>query len=183
MGWSVKGALFVDYVRMIKSRKDVDWAAHLKPEELELAGGKIELNDWYPMESFERMGNAILREIAEGEVEAVRMWGRFSMDELFKIHESLIAEGDPRESFMRFKVLRGSFFNFEALDFKSLLEKEATIEVDYLMGKEAEKAASYQALGFFERILELSGARKIKSEFTQKVWDGDATTVVRLMWK
>src|SRR5258706_13705655 len=67
----VKGLLFADYVRMIRRRKDVDWSRHLLPSDLEVLGTFINPEAWYPMESFERMGNGILAEIGNGDVQAV----------------------------------------------------------------------------------------------------------------
>ena len=96
MGKNVKGFLFADYTRMIKGRKDLDWRRHLQPKDLSFLTQPIMDSEWYPMETFERMGLAILQEIAHGEMNAVRLWGRQSIDDLFSQHKSLICEGDPR---------------------------------------------------------------------------------------
>ena len=58
---------------MIRGKKDVDWGKHLSPEDMSYVAGRVDPNGWYPMLSFERMGNAILKEIAGGQVEAARM--------------------------------------------------------------------------------------------------------------
>src|SRR4051812_47136846 len=79
---NVKGVLFADYVRMIRGQKGVDWSAQLAPADLPFLQQRIEPAQWYPMESFERLGVAILRHVALGDMNAVRMWGRFSADEL-----------------------------------------------------------------------------------------------------
>jgi len=105
------------------------------------------------------------------------------VDDLSRIHDTLISEDDPRESFMRFQVLRRGFFDFNAIEIKSLLDKEALLEIDYSMGKKAEEAASYQAMGFFERIAELSGGKNVRVTFTKKSWEGDPTTAVKLTWE
>jgi hypothetical protein len=181
-GNHVKGSLFVDYVRMIKARKDVDWSKHLNPVDMGYLDEPIVDGDWYPMESFERMGVGILKEIAGSKMELVRGWGRGQIDDLLKLYPSLVSEDDPRESLMRFQVLRGGFFDFNAVYIRSLLEKHAKIEVNYEMGKLAEKAATYQAVGFFERLLELSGAKKVKFKFAGKLWSGDPTTILVLDW-
>ena len=71
----VKGTLFVDYVRMLRSRKDVDWSRHLRPEDLAFLGERVRHDAWYPMDSFERMGLAILAEISS-DMQIVQAWGR-----------------------------------------------------------------------------------------------------------
>lgn len=61
----VKGSLFVDYARMIRSRKAVDWRLHLTPDDMELVSRHVDLEKWYPMEVFERLGLAILAEVGD----------------------------------------------------------------------------------------------------------------------
>src|SRR5688572_2266538 len=151
MSRKVKGTLFVDYVRMVRARKDVDWSRHFPPEDLPYLRDRIVPDAWYPMETFERLGLAILAVFADGELELVRQFGRASVDWLIGAHPELIAPGDPRESLMRFHVLRRSFFDFPALDVMSLTDGAARIRIGYQMGDVAEEAAALQTMGFFER--------------------------------
>jgi hypothetical protein len=179
----VKGTLFVDYVRMLRSRRDVDWSKHLQPEDLGCLLRRIEADDWYPMETFERMGLAILTEIAGSDVQSVRMFGRMSIDWLTKTQPNLVAQGDPRDSLMRFQVLRRSFFDFAALDIAAISDGEASITVAYGMAPPAEEAASWQTLGFFERLLEVAGATEVLAWFSSRSWAGDLLTTAELRWQ
>lgn len=181
-GKKVKGILFVDYVRMIKSKKELDWHMYLKPMDLTYLKERIDDEAWYPMETFERMGVAILRLMALGNIDLVRLWGRLSVEDLIKTHGTLVIEGDPMESLMRFQVLRRSFFNFEAIYLEYISSDYAKLEICYDMGNEAEEAATYQSLGFFERLLEVSGAKDINFKFTSKLWEGDPTTILEISW-
>ena len=95
---------------------------------------RIEPDDWYPMETFERMGLAILAEIAHGELETVRSFGRVSIDWLCNQHPTLLAKGDPLDTLMRFQVLRRSFFDYAALEMKSIADGEAALIVGYCTG-------------------------------------------------
>lgn len=183
MGWNVKGIVFLDYVRMIRSRKDVDWRKHLKAEDFPFLTAIIQPEQWYPMETFERMGLGIFTEIANGDVQSVYMWGRFAMDDLFRLHKTLIANGNPLESLMRFQVLRRSFFDFNSIEIKSLMGNRAIVEVNYNMDKTAEEASSYQTAGFLERLVELSGAKKTQFQFLKKTWAGDPVTAIQLDWE
>lgn len=180
---NVRGVLFLDYVRMLKAQKGVDWAAHLAPEDLPYLQQTIESAAWYPMASFERMGNGILDEIAAGDVEAARMWGRISVDQLRAKNPMLVADGDPLETLMRFRVLRSTFFDFDALDVRSVSSSHATILVHYYMGAKAEEAASFQTMGFFERLLDVAGASAVSARFTKRSWAGDDETVLELEWE
>lgn len=182
MSRNVKGTLFVDYVRMIRSHKEADWGAHLNEHELAMVQERVQPGQWYAMEAFERFGNAILAEIGGGDLEQVRLWGRLSAEDLSRVFDDLIAPGDPRESLMRFKVLRGSFFDFEAIKVTMLLDHQAHLRVDYQMGPTAEEAAVYQTLGFFEHLLALAGATEVEAALKSRSWTGDEHTVIALSW-
>jgi hypothetical protein len=182
LGRSVKGILFAEYVRMIRCNKQYDWASQLASEDLAFLQTKIDLAGWYPMETFERFGNAILRFVALDQLEAVRMWGRFSVDELRAAQPNLVALGDPMETLQRFRVLRATYFDFDALDIALLHEDEAQIVISYYMGARAEEAASYQTMGFFERQIELAGGSNVAAQLSERSWAGDARTLLRLSW-
>ncbi len=179
----VKGSLFVDYVRMLRSRKDVDWARYLQPEDLLYLVGRIHPEGWYPMDTFARFGLAILDEIAHGDTFLARAWGRMSLDYLVTVHEGILVPRDPRESLMRLIVLRGSFFDFDAVSMPQLTDTHATVHVHYGMIARAEQAAAFQTLGFFGRLVELAGGLGVLTEFTHRAWEGDALTVFTVDWQ
>lgn len=178
----VKGILFVDYVRMLRGHKGVDWATRLPADDLTYLSAHIEPDGWYPMDTFERLGNQILHFVAKDDLQAVRMWGRFSVDVLRARYPMLLAHGDPIETVNRFRVLRATFFDFEALEVPMLHDDEAEIVVRYHMGMPAEEAAAMQTLGFFERLLELAGAHDVDGRFGERSWVGDSRTLLVLRW-
>lgn len=168
---------------MLRSRRDVDWSKRLEPEDLQYLVGRVEPETWYPMGTFERMGLAILADIADGDLQRVRMFGRLSIDWLAQSHPNLVALGDPRDSLMRFQVLRRSFFDFAALDIAAISDGEASITVAYGMSPPAEEAASWQTLGFFERLLQVAGATEVLAWFSTRSWVGDPATTAELRWE
>src|ERR1700722_9300061 len=109
---NVKGVLFADYVRMLRSHKGVDYGQDLKPEDMSFLVIRIDPDAWYPMETFERLGNTILRHVAGGVLEAVHMWGRFSVEQLHDRTPELVSANNAVETLMRFRVLRATFFDF-----------------------------------------------------------------------
>jgi hypothetical protein len=179
----VKGTLFVDYVRMLRAKKDVDWSRYLTPLDLDYLEQRISPDAWYPMATFERMGVAILDEVAEKNLGLAKQWGRSSIDWLCAVHPNLVAPGDARESLMRFQVLRQGFFDYPALTIREIHDAGASIEVAYGMGARAEEAASHQTLGFFERLLEVSGATDVHVAFSARSWDGAPKTILTLEWR
>ena len=57
---------------MIRRRKDVEWARRLVADDLVYLTQRIDPDEWYPMETFERFGLAILSELEGSTVEAVQ---------------------------------------------------------------------------------------------------------------
>jgi len=179
----VRGVLFLDYVRMLRSQKHTDWTEHLADMDLPYLHRKIDPDAWYPMATFERMGNAILTTVTRGELFPVQLWGRYSAAQLRAANPTLLEPNDPPETLSRFRVLRQTFFDFDALDVPLLHDDEAHIVVRYYMGMPAEQAASHQTMGFFEGLLELAGAKDVRAEFQGKSWEGDARTLLVIRWK
>lgn len=179
---NVRGILFADYVRMMRGKKDVDWSMFVRPEDLVFLQHKVEPNDWYPMATFERFGNAILSEVAWGRLEAVQMWGRLSVDALAAANPNLVAKDDPVDTMMRFRVQRSTYFDFEALEIPSLAPGHAEVVIHYYMGAKAEEAASYQTMGFFERLVEVAGGTGVIAQFASTSWTRGSRTMLILDW-
>jgi hypothetical protein len=178
----VRGVLFLDYVRMLRSQKSVDWSRQLAADDLPYLQHQIDPVGWYPMATFERMGNAILTTVTRGELFPVQLWGRYSAAQLRAANPLLLQPNDPPETLSRFRVLRETFFDFNALDVPMLHDDEAHIVVRYYMGMPAEEAAAYQTLGFFEGLLELAGAKDVRAAFQDRSWDGDERTMLIIRW-
>lgn len=179
----VRGVLFVDYVKMLRAQKDPAWRGMLAADDLPYLDAKIDPEGWYPMATFERLGNAILEVVARGELFPVQLWGRYSATKLHQAHPMLLDPHDPAETLARFRVLRETFFDFPALEVPLLHDDEAQIIVGYYMGLPAEEAATHQTIGFFEGLLELAGARDIRAKLVEKSWAGDPRTRVDLAWR
>jgi hypothetical protein len=182
MARRVKGILFADYVRMLRSHRDASKSRHLEPEDLPFLEQTIDLAGWYPMAVFERMGLAILGTIAGGDLELVRNWGRSSVASVAAGVDHLVVAGDPRESLMRLQSFRRAFFDFDALSMLQLNDTSADTQIDYGMSPVAEEAAAVQTQGFFEGLIELAGGSLVHSGFHETSWGGDPRTVLRIEW-
>lgn len=179
----VRGSLFVDYVRMLRAQKNVVWQEHLTAEDIWFLNTKIDPEAWYPMATFERMGNQILRRVANNEMFPVQLWGRYSAAKLQEKHPNLLERNDPIETLNRFRVMRETFFDFDALAVPMLLDDEANIVIRYYMGMPAEEAACYQTMGFFEGLLEMAGAKDVHASFREKSWANALRTLLVIRWR
>ncbi len=178
----VKGILFVDYIRMMRARKKTAWAEYLEPDDLPYLSERIELDRWYPMEAYERMGLALLSEVAANNLEFVHHWGRHTVDGLRDAYPGLFVDGDVRETLMRFQTLRASLFDYPAVEVSAIRDGEARFAVNYGMSPRAEEAATEQFVGFIERMMEEAGARGVRVELAQRSWEGAPATTVIARW-
>jgi hypothetical protein len=168
---------------MLRRRKDIDWSRVLPPEDAGYLQQRIDADGWYPMESFERLGLAILEQLEGATLDAVRMWGHFSAHQFAAESTSIVAQNDPLETLMRLKVQRATLFDFPALDIPMLVDGEAYVVIDYRMGRTDEEAACFQTMGFCEGMLELAGASEIRARFVERSWAGDPHTRLLLEWQ
>ncbi len=134
------------------------------------------------MEAYERMGLAIFEEIARGDFQAVRHWGRRTIDELHESEPELFSGSDPRDTFMRFQILRQALFDFPAAEVIAVRDGKATIQIRYGMSPRAEEAAAWQSVGFLERLMELSGAEGVEASIESRAWEGAPATRVIVSW-
>lgn len=182
MSRHVRGSFFAEYVRMLRRRKDVRWQDVLPEGDVAFLHSYVDLDGWYPMTSFERMGVAILTHLEGVTLEAVKLWGQLSAQEYARQHPALIVEGEPVETLMRLKVMRATLFDFVAFDIPELSAGYARVVINYHMGRIAEEAACHQTLGFCEGALALAGATEIAVSFDECAWNGAPTTLASLHW-
>lgn len=180
---NVRGSLFVDYVRLIRSAKHVEWERHLEPEDMAYLQQRVDDARWYPMSTFERFGLGILSLVAQGSVAMVHDWGRHQVDSMLRLHPGLIEPDDARESLMRVAVHRRGFFDYEVLTVREVTDGHALLGLSYQMSDVAELAACMQTMGAFRELLERAYALSIEAHFASRRWEGEETTTLELTWK
>jgi hypothetical protein len=55
----VKGSILVDFVRMIRNFKNLDWNRYLKPEDWEVINSLILSTKWYPLGTYSKCSYAV----------------------------------------------------------------------------------------------------------------------------
>ena len=149
----------------LRRRSDVDWSQWVEAVDLGYLVQRIDPDAWYPMETFKRMGLAILTAIAQAVRAPCRSpSGRVSIDlVLLPPHVYLVAPGDPRlGAAMRFQVLRRGFFDYPALG-RSIFHLLGWRGIDcgeLRTGPHAEEAC---VVANAEPLLEVAGATQVKA--------------------
>lgn len=164
----VKGTWITDYVRMIRAAKDKPWDKHLTAEDWEIVNSKVLSSVWYPYESFNRIGSAVFREIAGGNLEVSRSFGKMFAEKLAAVYKTVLVQGDPAATIGKVYALQGSFFQ----DIPSLIspvvhEKKRSVVKISVTEKEKEigepEAFAYQFMGMLEKLVEKVGAENLRS--------------------
>lgn len=177
----VRGILFADYVRMLR-REFPSWRDVFPADVRAVLETRVDLDAWYPMEHFEKLGLLILEHVVGRERDSVRLWGRWTVQAVLGFIPELANADDPRDSVMRFQNFLASLFDFPALTVESVDDESAVLRIEYGMSAPAEEAASWQAVGFFEELVVASGGRKVTVTLTEAKWEGAPTTRVTLGW-
>ena len=112
----VKGTMIVDYVRLIRAHKDIDWDKWLADEDWEIINSNLMASSWYPYLLFSRMGWAAYQEIAGGDPEMIRAFGRFNMQNLLKVYKNLLTPNDPVASVTKVARTWGNFFQGDGVE-------------------------------------------------------------------
>lgn len=132
----VKGTMVMDYVRIIRANPDKNWDRWLTPEDWEIIRGKVLPSQRYPYKTFRNIGFAVFKEIAGGDLNVARQFGRFTMKNWIEIYRtSILVPGDPVHSLQKLAKLRRNFF---------------TIEVDTKVTEHGPDWARYQFLHYSE---------------------------------
>ena len=80
----VKGTLIIDYVRIIRANRERSWDRWLAKEDWEIIDGQVLPSNWYPYESFRRIGFAVFKEIANSDLNVAQQFGRLTIRNLAK---------------------------------------------------------------------------------------------------
>jgi hypothetical protein len=110
----IKGTIIIDYVRIIRANRDRDWDKYLEPEDWGIINNSVLPSAKYPYESGRRIGFAVFKEIANSNLDTVRVFGRFSAKNLLDVYKNLIIQGDPAATIEKLCQLNRTFSDKES---------------------------------------------------------------------
>ncbi len=182
MDKKVKGTIFSEYVRMIKANKHLEWDRYLGEDEWKLVNEMILPSSWYPLESYKRMGLAVFKLLAKGDVNTAWNWGRLSVEGLTKVYKNLADQQDPYEAIRRFSIIQGNLANFDIVEIHKQDDNTLRLVFNAVFGDETDKAYAYHLGGMMERLAELTAPGSVKVDIVKKVWEGAPNTVFEIKW-
>ncbi len=165
----VKGTIIMDYVRLIRSNKGLNWDKWLEPEDWEVINSEVLASKWYPYALFRRLGWASYQEVAGGDPERVKSFGRFNMQNMLQLYHNLRVPGDPVASVNKMARIWRNFFQGEGTE--SRITGSGDNWVTYQMkapDKEAEPekivAFAYQLCGQLLELVSAANGRNPKEK-------------------
>jgi uncharacterized protein (TIGR02265 family) len=180
----VKGTMLIDFVRIIRSKKNLDWNKHLKPEDWETINSLILPTKWYPFELYLRCAMASFLLLAKGNLETARLNGQVMAKSLFETtYKSIINSKDPKRGLKQFVLTYGSFFNFSSLKYEEVDEKHAKIHHEYDTGKDAIIPYCHQLMGMFDMLVQMTGGKNHNVTLSSQQWEGAPATTFDITWQ
>ena len=177
----VKGSIFTPWVKTIRKDKSGIFDKYFSDEDRKLISGQILTSSWYPLETYMKMVNAVIKEYAKDDMDEVWRWGRDFVDDSYKnVYQNLFSENDPKKVMKNHQLMYKTLYDFVNV------EAEIVSDNEYILKYEGVdpnfKSFFYSALGTFEKSLEHAGAKGLKIEFIDKNWEGAPATRVRFSW-
>jgi hypothetical protein len=168
-----KGSILLDYVRIIRANKDLNWNRHLRPEDWEIINSKILPSQWYPLETYRRVGNAVFREVAKSNLETTRQFGRFNIKNVLQIYKNILVPGNPVKSVSNYIVLQKTFIDDNTDKARVAAQGQDSLLYDMTNLSEVYESAeleqfSYQIAGNLEALVEEATGKKAKATITRK---------------
>jgi len=165
----VKGTVLLDYVRVIRTNPDRAWAKWLNPEDMEIINGQVLASGKYPFMSFCRIGHAVFKEIAQGNLETVRGFGHFFIKGMMEVYgKAVLVPGDPFATIDKFTqmykvwLIGGGETSMEKLGDKKLVFRIAPPDEGQL--EEGTRAYMYQVAGQIEELIHLANGATCRAE-------------------
>ena len=177
----VKGSIFIPWVIGVRADKSGACDKNLTDEDRKAISGKILASSWYPFDIYKNCVNAVVKEIAKGNMELLRQWGRDFVDSTYKhIYKNLFSEKNPKRAMKGHQMMFKTLYDFVSMDLEEVSESEYIVKLE---GVEPDfKPFFYTAIGTFEKSLEYAGAKGLKAEFIDKSWEGAPATRIRFSW-
>ena len=180
----VKGLMLMDYIKLIRTAKDIQWDKYLTEEDFETITGRIVPMGWYSFETYRNCGKAVLTEIAKGDMNIVKQFGRSFMRNIIdNVYTFLGKTNGVFEGFQGLDNIGSRFFSFAYPKFEQVGEKSLRVTIVDAPGDELLEALAWQLIGSYEFLIEHYGGQEVEIDWIKKQWDGDECVSFNLNWQ
>ncbi len=179
-----KGSMLIEFIRIIRSFKDLDWNKYLKPEDWDIINSIVLPSKWYPFEFYYRCSFATYKLLAQGKLENAHAYGQAMAKNLVQnTYKSMVQNKDSNQALSQFVSIYGGLFNFGVLKLEKVDSKKVKIHLNYIGDKEGVSAYCFQLKGMLETLIEASGGKGGKVNISAKQWEGAPATTFDVTWE
>jgi hypothetical protein len=180
----IKGTVLLDTLKAIKARGGeaamARILASLDEASRKVFDSPIQASSWYPLDAFTEFLEADIRETANGDREVlIRRSEKVIESQLRGIYKIFVAFGSPRFVITRISAVHATYFKGIQI-IPEIDSQSATIRYAGF-GKQHE-IMECPVIGFFRKALEISGASRVKMEFTIPISKGEAYSELTITW-
>ncbi|MBN1662970.1 MAG: hypothetical protein JW943_05150 [Deltaproteobacteria bacterium] len=178
---NVKGSIFIDLVKTIKSDKSGVFNKYLTAQDWEIINQKIYPSFWYPYETYKHCLNANYEVNARKNPNTAREWGRSSCREAMTgMYSTFIYAGDPLRFMSIYEMIHKNFYDFGKVEVIEEGQHQAVFKFTEL---DVQCVPIFHILeGWLVQGIELCGAKNVRCVFLSKSWEGDHDTSMRFTW-
>lgn len=179
----VKGTMLIDYARMIRANKDLEWNKYLESEDWEIVNKTLLSSSWYPFNFFNRCANASFQILGKGKLELARSDGRRLAKRLFETtYKFVVNSKDPARALKQFVVTYGNMFNFSVLKYENVGPCHVKIHFNHDGLKKDTLPYMHQLIGMLETLVQMTDGRNVKVSITDKIVQGVLECVFDITW-
>jgi eukaryotic-like serine/threonine-protein kinase len=181
----IKGAGIKEAITQIKTRAGE--AAFQKilglldEETRKICEGEIFTSTWYPLDVFTRFLEIEVRVLANGNEEMITR-GAEAVNEkhLTGIYKSFVKVGAPEFVIERIAAVHATYFQGVTVEVVAMEQGKALIK--YTGFEKQHRIIGFAVIGFFNKALELSGAKDVVIHFPTPIGAGKAYCELSIAW-
>lgn len=181
----IKGATIRETVTQIKTRAG-DQAfqkilGFLDEPTRKIFEGEIFASTWYPLDNFARFLEVEIRVLANGREEVITR-GAEAVNErqLQGIYKAFVKVGSPEYVIERIAAVHTTYFQGVSVDVQLPEPRKALIK--YTGFEKQHRIMGFAIIGFFNKALELSGAKEAVIYFTTPIEEGKGYAELSITW-
>ncbi len=182
----IKGSSVLESIRTIQSRRGADGyaklLAKLDPATRDVFSGTIFASEWYPLDAFVRLIDAQLREWSGGDTKAlVAQSAAISEKHLRGIYRIFIRLGSPAFVIDKIGAVHQTYF--QGVEIEHRMVPPASAVIRYVGFERQHRLMEFTIIGFYQKALEISGAKDVRAEFTTPMGDAKGYAEVTISWR
>ncbi len=180
----VKGALFLNLIKIIKNAGDLPWEDHLTRDDMDHVRNMVIPSEWYPADMYERIGMAVWKLVGGGTPEGARAYGALVMNQLLEgIYGSQLKGLGHIEAIRKFLRMQRNQMTFTDIEVVEKGEKACRVEISDAGSPDVMRMFIHVVSAQLEALIKFNGG-EVAASALEETGDGDAPVfALDMEWK